>query len=788
MDVSKVQVTWNDNLELTMCTTAKRLAEVMKSDGAILLPVLYREFCDEVRNRASLLPHLSSTPDRDIPGIRWLLSWLNSLFGDSLQVHCKQDRYGSVLFHKDCDLVKALSTALGKCQTLQKQLNEQRVETQISKASTTECQLSMQEQVGNVAHHLNGKIHQQASQFIATYQNNPKQYTLLNLETLVSGCDPVLLDFIRQLTQIVCESRRKLFHDEKEKGTTKTVRQLYILCVLLFCTNSTCSMPLHVVLTEAILCHGGSLELVRIFNRIGAVASIDTNSRLATRIVQERLMHGIKPQLQPHMLSIISIDNIDILQPHALVSCTDKTRSWHGTSVQCVQPLPLSGTLSQEEVLRGNEAQKRQFSSPVASPMPVEKHKRRRRTLTEQPSPHTHMTQPRLQDSPIFLTDEYQAQCLPQMTIHHYRLNAVEKSSLECLRSDIHKVMLLKHMKPSNIGHLPGIPTLLNCVQKTAFDKEASNVAYVEIVSEKADSKHTLFNVLGRIQNTFVISLQQKWVVVVGDGKTYDLLQSIRSEYGSHLKWLVPFTGDWHILLNYQKTLMKVYGDAGLVQLGKVAGYRGETLTSLVNCSNFRRTHAFLLQSFEAFYCFFLSLYLSTCNSSTVDEINYEEKITSLILELITQFSSICGDDDVDRFRQTCNNLFTGELSSSYVDFLSCMEALSQQQDTINFWFQFVFYDCFAYLGLYTALRYRNWDIRNGSIKLMVAVFTALDRPLYQRLIPQHLKDLLTIPECIIRHLKNGGFSVRLTPSEWHAVALDECHEMKIQASHHQTK
>ena len=216
-----------------MCTTAKRLAEVMKSDGAILLSVLYRKFYDKVRNKASLLPHLSSTPDQ------WLLSRLNSLFGDSLQVHCKQDRYGSVLFHKDCDLVKALSTALGKCQTLQKQLKEQWVD---------------------------------------------KQY------------------------------------------------MQYTPCML-------CSLGLFSVM-EA--------------------------------------------------------------------------------------PLPLSGTLSQEEILRGNGTQKRQFSLPVASPMPVEKHKHRRRTLTEQPSPHTHMTQPRLQDSPIFLTDEYQAQCLPQMTIHHYRLHAVE--------------------------------------------------------------------------------------------------------------------------------------------------------------------------------------------------------------------------------------------------------------------------------------------------------------------------------------------------------------------------
>jgi hypothetical protein len=78
------------------------------------------------------------------------------------------------------------------------------------------------------------------------------------------------------------------------------------------------------------------------------------------------------------------------------------------------------------------------------------------------------------------------------------------------------------------------------------------------------------------------------------------------------------------------------------------------------------------------------------------------------------------------------------------------MEALSQQQDTINFWFQFVLNDCFAYLGLYTALRYRNWDVRNGSIKLMAAVFTALDRPVLQKLIPQHLNNLLIIPESIV--------------------------------------
>ena len=73
IEATQPQLTWNDHIELMMCKTTKKLAELMKSDGAILLPVLYREFCHEVQNRASLLPQLSSLPNQKIPGIRWLL-------------------------------------------------------------------------------------------------------------------------------------------------------------------------------------------------------------------------------------------------------------------------------------------------------------------------------------------------------------------------------------------------------------------------------------------------------------------------------------------------------------------------------------------------------------------------------------------------------------------------------------------------------------------------------------------------------------------------------------------
>lgn len=60
-------------------------------------------------------------------------------------------------------------------------------------------------------------------------------------------------------------------------------------------------------------------------------------------MVTNWLKHGVK---KPGMLTVVSTDNIDILQSHAAVSTSC---SWHGTSVQCMQPLPLTGQLCAEE-------------------------------------------------------------------------------------------------------------------------------------------------------------------------------------------------------------------------------------------------------------------------------------------------------------------------------------------------------------------------------------------------------------------------------------------------------
>lgn len=76
-----------------------------------------------------------------------------------------------------------------------------------------------------------------------------------------------------------------------------------------------------------------------------------------------------------------------------------------------------------------------------------------------------------------------------------------------------------KYVKPLTDKHLPGIPSLLNCIRHQTSDKEVGKAVYVEILSERADTKVTLSKVLGQIYNNFIVQYGQKWVIIVGDAK-----------------------------------------------------------------------------------------------------------------------------------------------------------------------------------------------------------------------------------------------------------------------------
>ena len=90
------------------------------------------------------------------------------------------------------------------------------------------------------------------------------------------------------------------------------MKQLYCLSTLFFCKNSQYNMPLQYLLSDAVLCLGGSTERLKILNRIGAVSSLDTHDRVATYAVGEHIAQGFRSELQPQTLTVTSLDNIEI--------------------------------------------------------------------------------------------------------------------------------------------------------------------------------------------------------------------------------------------------------------------------------------------------------------------------------------------------------------------------------------------------------------------------------------------------------------------------------------------
>ncbi len=455
-----------------------------------------------------------------------------------------------------------------------------------------------------------------------------------------------------------------------------------------------------------------------------------------------------------------------------MVSTLDATRSWHGTSIQCVQPMPES---LQEVPTLIHNIRKHPQTSPISSPIAIAKSKR---TLTEQHSPHSRITIPRVtrggEDNDLAtlnIVDNITPLTSP-VTFQNFTTDLTEISSLDSFRIKFFQAMLLKHHEASRrVTVLPRLTSLLCALHCGTREREKSNVVYFYIRSEKADSKETLVKVLANLHNTFILSKQKNWLLVVGNAKTFDLLHAIKSEYGTHLKWVLPFPGDWYILFNYQKALMKLYCDAGLKQLGEQSGHRAETLTSLVQCTNFKRTHNFLLQVTQAFYQFFLTLYKAKPELQ-----NCLAQINSALTSIIDSFASISEDSQVTDFSLSANEEFE-KMSITCEDFHVFIIELCSQQDTVKFWYQFVFEDCLSNLALYTSVRLRDWNLRTGSIKQMAPLFEAFDRQIYQRLIPRHLMDLAQLPATLLHDLQDGGFSVRLSTT---GVALDECHEMKI--------
>jgi hypothetical protein len=146
--------------------------------------------------------------------------------------------------------------------------------------------------------------------------------------------------------------------------------------------------------------------------------------------------------------------------------------------------------------------------------------------------------------------------------------------------------------------------SLRECLLPTSaqlIDNDPSHIYYLELLDENADSVETMSVVAEMIIEKMKTSTQES-VVLVGDGKTFVHLQKARRMYYHEFRNIHIYPGDWHVLKNYQEVLMKCYYHTGLKEIAMGSGYKAETLNSLERCSNFKRTHSFLIQAWEALY------------------------------------------------------------------------------------------------------------------------------------------------------------------------------------------
>ena len=366
------------------------------------------------------------------------------------------------------------------------------------------------------------------------------------------------------------------------------------------------------------------------------------------------------------------------------------------------------------------------------------------------------------------MTNHVQYSKHASLTISHFFESNEEISSRERLFTQVcsfffQKAVLLPHEDDAIV--FKSLRDFFLPSEAQLKDNKSSNIYYMELIDENADSMETMSQVAEMVQQKLIGTAQQQFILV-GDGKTYQHLQQSKRVYGDALKDILIFPGDWHILKNFQQVLMKQYYHVGLKDIASNSGFRAETLSSLERCSNFKRTHNFLLQAWESL---FLEMVESFINENT-------SLATTQVKEQIKVMFEANNDEPI-QYLLNVQSILNEDVLVVFHHFIKNQASID---DTWKIWMHFVFEDFFSYFCLYISIRTSNWKLRMSSLKNIAPLFTAYDRPCYQRLLPDHIADVQCYPEIILRALEGGAFTVKVSPGLGHAIALDEAHEMCV--------
>ena len=321
---------------------------VLLKSLAVLLPEVYQLFVNEALNRAAQLglDQSESVVKQEMPK-QCVLSILASFFGKHIVFECKQRSCGVLIFRHGADLTLCLSKTLKLLRGTDNSILINTQHFQFAESTAVAFSNVEMSELDNFCSKMNNKIHNQIKTITSNDAVSPYDISQFDVDDTISNTDPMLWRMIVFLTRSTTETRKHVPPDKISQQ--RKLQCLYCLCVMLFATTRCCSVPLHILLTDLIDSQVGSYELIRILNRLGAVASVDTHRRYIQFQVAQKMSAGLLHNLDLSLFTVTSVDNIDFLQRHSFVYSGDQGRSWHGTTIQVVQPLTANETETVDE-------------------------------------------------------------------------------------------------------------------------------------------------------------------------------------------------------------------------------------------------------------------------------------------------------------------------------------------------------------------------------------------------------------------------------------------------------